>query len=153
MSQWTPHDEDFEQRVRDSFARQTIMATLGARIAQVAPGEVAIDLPFSEQLAQQHGFFHGGVLSTIADSAGGYAAYSLFSPEASVMTVEFKINFLSPADGEALRALGRVIKPGRRLTICDVEVYASKAGRESLCAKMQQTMMCIEGHPGIHRAG
>ncbi|WP_366555302.1 PaaI family thioesterase [Aquibaculum sediminis] len=153
MSQWTSYDEDFEQRVRDSFSRQQIMATLGARLTEVAPGEVAIALPFSEHLAQQHGFFHGGVLSTIADSAGGYAAYSLYPPEASVMTVEFKINFLAPADGEALRALGRVIKPGRRLTICDVEVYASKQGRESLCAKMQQTMMRIEGHPGIQRAG
>lgn len=153
MTNWTPHDEDFEKRVRDSFSRQKIMATLGARLTEVAPGEAAIVLPFSEHLAQQHGFFHGGVLSTIADSAGGYAAYSLYPPEASVMTVEFKINFLAPADGEALRALGRVIKPGRRLTICDVEVYASKQGRESLCAKMQQTLMRIEGHPGIQRAG
>ena len=147
MTGFTPADADFEARVRASFGRQKIMELLGAAITRVAPGEVEIELPFRDDLTQQHGFFHAGVTSTIADSAGGYAAYSLFPADASVLTTEFKINLLAPADGELLRATGRVIKPGRTLTVCDVDVFAVKNGQARACAKLLQTLMCMAGRP------
>ncbi|HLS69668.1 MAG TPA: PaaI family thioesterase [Kiloniellales bacterium] len=153
MTQWIPHDEYYAQRVHASFERQGIMDTLGARLCRVGPGEVEIQLEYRPGLSQQHGFFHAGVTTTIADSAGGYAAYSLFPPDASVLTVEFKINLLAPADGERLRAIGRVYKSGRTLTLCDVEVFVSKAGREKVCAKMQQTLMRLEARSDIMVAG
>ncbi len=147
MNSFTPADPDFEARVRDSFARQSIMELIGAAITKVEPGLVEIHLPHRADLCQQHGFFHAGVTSTIADSAGGYAAFSLFPADASVLTAEFKINLLAPADGERLRALGRVVKPGRTLTICEVDVFALKDGREKLCAKLLQTLMTMHGRP------
>ncbi|HMB74914.1 MAG TPA: PaaI family thioesterase, partial [Kiloniellaceae bacterium] len=116
-------------------------------LTAVAPGQATILLPFRADLCQQHGFFHAGVTSTIADSAGGYAAYSLFPAGSSVMTVEFKINLLAPADGELLRAEGRVVRPGRRLTVCDVEVFAEKSGSPTLCARLMQTLICLENKP------
>ncbi|MEM7226264.1 MAG: PaaI family thioesterase [Pseudomonadota bacterium] len=145
MSAFTPATTDFAERVRDSFERQSIMGLIGAELTRVEPGLVVIELPFREDLCQQHGFFHAGVTSTIADSAGGYAAFSLFPAEASVLTTEFKINLLAPADGERLRAIGRVVKPGRTLTICDVEVFAVKAGAEKICAKLLLTHMTMHG--------
>lgn len=147
MSGFQPLDPDFEARVRASFRRQGIMETLGAELGRVEPGLVEIALRFRPGLSQQHGFFHAGVTSTIGDSAGGYAGLSLFPAEATVLTVEYKINLLAPADGQCLRALGRVIKPGRTLTICDVEVFVEKEGRERLCAKLQQTLMRLDGRP------
>ena len=147
MTGFTPASPDYAQRVRDSFARQSIMALIGAELTAVEPGLVVIELPYRENLCQQHGFFHAGVTSTIADSAGGYAAFSLFPAGASVLTTEFKINLLAPADGERLRAVGRVVKPGRTLTICDVEVFAVKGGQEKICAKLLQTLMTMHGKP------
>ena len=147
MTDFTPRTEDFAERVRASFARQTIMGLIGAELASVAPGRVTIALPYRDDLCQQHGFFHAGVTSTIADSAGGYAAFTLFPAGSSVLTVEFKINLLAPADGERLRAEGRVLRPGRRLTVCDVDVFAEKAGQATLCAKLQQTLICLENRP------
>ncbi len=147
MTTFTSADPNFADRVRDSFARQSIMELIGAQLSRVEPGLVEIALPYRADLCQQHGFFHAGVTSTIADSAGGYAAFSLFPADASVLTTEFKINLLAPADGERLRALGRVLKPGRTLTICEVEVFALKDGREKLCAKLLQTLMTMHGRP------
>ncbi len=146
-------DPDFARRVRDSFDRQTIMGLIGARMTRVEPGEVEIELPFRGDLCQQHGFFHAGVTSTIADSAGGYAAFSLFPADASVLTVEFKINLLAPADGDLLRAVGRVVKPGRTLTVTEAEVLVVKGGREKTCARMAQTLMCLAGRPDMPQAG
>ena len=143
-----PANADFEQRVSDSFGRQAMMGLIGARLALIEPGHVRIELPFRADLTQQHGFFHGGVTSTIADSAGGYAAFSLFPAEASVLTVEFKINLVAPARGESLLAVGRVIRPGRTLTLCDIEVQAIDGGAASLCAKGLQTIMRLDGRPG-----
>jgi uncharacterized protein (TIGR00369 family) len=143
----TPKDPNFEARVRASFGRQGIMELIGARIARVEPGLVEIELPYRAELTQQHGFFHAGITSTIADNAAGYAAYSLMPADASVLTTEFKINLLAPADGDELRALGRVIKPGRTLTVCEVDVFAVKDGRAKLCAKLLETLMCLEGRP------
>jgi uncharacterized protein (TIGR00369 family) len=153
MPDFLAQDPDFARRVRASFDRQTIMGLIGARLVRVAPGEVEIELPFRADLCQQHGFFHAGVSSTIADSAGGYAAYSLFPADASVLTVEFKINLLAPADGELLRAIGRVVKPGRTLTVTEVEVLAVKEGAGKACARMTQTLMCLAGRPDIAAAG
>lgn len=147
MTDFQPSDADFADRVRASFARQSIMALIGAKLSRVEAGLVEIALPYRPELCQQHGFFHAGVTSTIADSAGGYAAFSLFPADASVLTTEFKINLLAPADGERLRALGRVIKPGRTLTVCEVEVFALKDGKEKLCAKLLQTLMTLHGRP------
>ena len=144
---FTPKDPDFEARVRASFARQGIMELIGARLTRVEPGLVEIELPYRADLTQQHGFFHAGITSTIADSAGGYAAFSLMPAEASVLTTEFKINLLAPAEGELLRALGRVVRPGRLLTVCDVDVFALKDGAAKPCAKLLETLMCLEGRP------
>ncbi len=153
MPEFTPKDSAFAERVRASFARQTIMALIGARLGRIAPGEVEIELPFRADLCQQHGFFHAGVTSTIADSAGGYAAFTLFPADASVLAVEFKINLLAPADGDLLRAVGRVVKPGRTLTVTEAEVSVVKDGVEKPCARLSQTLMCLAGRPDMPQAG
>ncbi len=140
-----PRDPAFARRVADSFARQGAMAHLGAELAAVGPGAVEIRLPYRAEVSQQHGFFHGGVVATIADSAGGYAAYSLMPRDASVLTVEYKINLVAPAKGQALVARGRVVKPGRTLSVTAVDVFAVDGGRETLCAVMQQTLICLHG--------
>jgi uncharacterized protein (TIGR00369 family) len=140
-----PADPEFERRVRDSFARQKVMATIGARLVRVEAGVVAIELPWREDLTQQHGYVHAGITSTIADSAGGYAAFSLFPAGSSVLTVEYKMNLMAPAAGERFVATGRVLKPGRTITICALEVVAVKDGREKICAAGLQTMMCLHG--------
>ncbi len=132
-------DPDFSRRVRASFARQKAMALIGARLAAVEPGSVEIHLPFREDLTQQKGYVHGGVIGMIADSACGYAAYTLMPASASLVTVEYKINLLAPALG-ALRARGEVIRPGRALTVTRGEVYAED-GRP--VASMQQTLMML----------
>ena len=153
MPSFTPKDFAFAQRVHESFQRQSIMGLIGARLSRVEPGEVEIELPFRADLCQQHGFFHAGVTSTIADSAAGYAGYSLFAADSSVLTVEFKINLLAPADGELLRAVGRVVKPGRTLTITEAEVFVTKNGGEKPCARLSQTLMCLNGRPDMPQAG
>jgi uncharacterized protein (TIGR00369 family) len=138
-------DPQFEQRVRASFARQGVMRAIGAAMTRVEPGIVMIELPFRADLTQQHGYFHAGITATIADSAAGYAAYSLFPADSSVLTVEFKINLLAPADGERLVATGRVKKSGRTLTICEFEVAAVKSGKSTVCALGLDTLMCLHG--------
>jgi uncharacterized protein (TIGR00369 family) len=120
------------------------MRLIGASIVRVAPGAVDIELPFRDDLTQQHGYFHAGISSTIADSAGGYAAYTLFPASSSVLTVEFKMNLVAPAEGEKLVARGRVKKAGRTLTVCELEVVAVKGGRERACAYGLQTMMRLD---------
>ena len=137
-----PH---FAARVQASFARQRVMALLGAELTRIDPGVCEIRLPFKEELCQQHGFFHGGVIGTIADSAGGYAGFSLMPEDASVLTVEYKLNLVAPADGECLVARGRVVKPGRTLVVCRADVTICKNGRESLCATLLQTLMTMHG--------
>src|SRR5258708_6073169 len=127
-----PTDPDFESRVRASFARQAVMGLIGATITRVVPGEVEITLPFRADLTQQHGYFHAGMTSTIADSAGGYAGYSLFPADSSVLTVEFKINLLAPAAGERFIALGEGVKARRTLTICPLEGAAIAGAPRSL---------------------
>jgi uncharacterized protein (TIGR00369 family) len=140
-----PADSDFANRVRASFARQQVMGFIGARMTRVEPGLVEIELPFRRELTQQHGYFHAGITGTIADSAGGYAGYTLFPADSSVLTVEYKLNLLAPADGERLVATGRVVKPGRTLTICELAVMAVRNGKETACAHGLQTLMCLHG--------
>jgi uncharacterized protein (TIGR00369 family) len=146
---WTPRDPAWRERVRESFARQTIMKTIGAGLVRVAPGEVDIELPFRDDLCQQHGFLHAGVVTAIADSAGGYAALSLMPPSAAVLTVEFKVNLLAPARGDRFLARGRVLRPGRTLTVCSAEVVAVNDGRERPVAAMLTTMMAVEERPDV----
>ncbi len=145
MSRFVPKSRDFEARVRDSFARQGAMALIGARLERVEPGAVDIAVDFRPEVSQQHGFFHGGIVGTIADSAGGYAAFSLMPDDATVLTVEYKINLIAPADGERLIARGRVIKPGRTLTVAHVDVYVHRDGHDHNCATMLQTLMTMAG--------
>ncbi|RMF45961.1 MAG: PaaI family thioesterase [Deltaproteobacteria bacterium] len=140
-----PRDPDFDRKVRDSFARQQFMATLGAELTELAPGHCVISLPYRPELSQQHGYFHGGVIGTLADNSCGYAAYSLMPQGCSVLTVEYKLNLLAPGDGDLLIARGEVVKPGRTLTICRSEVIVVKDGREKLCATALATLMCMAG--------
>jgi uncharacterized protein (TIGR00369 family) len=138
-------DPDYEQRVRASFARQAAMGLIGATMTTVEPGRCTIELPVRDDLTQQHRYVHGGVVGMIADSAGGYSAFTLMPPGAGVLTVEFKINMLAPARGERLVARGEVVKPGRTLSIVRADVWALEAGGETLIAAMQQTLMVMHG--------
>ncbi|GIL03929.1 MAG: thioesterase [Betaproteobacteria bacterium] len=142
---FTPLDPDFERRVRASFARQAAMGLIGATMTAVEPGRCTIELPVRADLTQQHGFVHGGIVGMIADSAGGYAAFTLMPADASVLTVEYKINMLAPAKGERLVAVGSVVKPGRTLSIVRADVHAIDGARETLVAAMQQTLMVMHG--------
>lgn len=151
MSAFQAADADFERRVRESFVRQGAMRLIGAQLGRVEPGRVDIELPFRDDLSQQHGYFHAGMTSAIADSAGGYAAYTLFPADSSVLTVEFKINLVAPAQGERLIATGRVKKSGRTLTVCEFEVVAVRGGRGKTCALGLQTLMCMQGRPEQQR--
>lgn len=138
-----PKDAAFETRVRSNFERQGVMGLFGAKLTRVEPGEVEITIPFRQDLSQQHGYFHAGVVTTGMDSAGGYAAYTLMPGDSSVLSVEFKVNFMNPAEGDAVRTIGRVVKAGRTLTICTLEAYAVKAGHETLCATGLQTLIQV----------
>jgi uncharacterized protein (TIGR00369 family) len=142
---FVPADEAFEQRVRASFARQRVMTTIGAELTSVAPGEVVIQLPFREDLTQQHGYLHAGIVTAIVDSACGYAAYTLMPADAAVLTVEYKVNFLAPAAGRSFVAYGRVSKAGRTLTVTDGDVIAETAGGPKPIASMMATMMTVSG--------
>jgi uncharacterized protein (TIGR00369 family) len=142
---FTPADAAFEQRVRASFARQRVMNTIGAELTSVSPGEVVIELPFREDLTQQHGYLHAAMITAIADSACGYAAYTLMPGDAAVLTAEYKVNFLAPAAGRRFVAYGRVTKPGRTLTVTAGDVVAeTEAGRKPV-ATMLATMMTVSG--------
>jgi uncharacterized protein (TIGR00369 family) len=147
-----PLDPNFEQKVRDSFSRQKLMDTIGARINKIAPGYCEIHLNYIADLTQQHGFFHGGIIGTIADTSAGYAAYSLMPAGDSVLTVEYKLNLVAPGDGNRLIARGHVVKPGRTLTIAKADVWVLKDGIEKLCATTLVTLMRMAGkadHPTI----
>ena len=137
-------ESSIEKRVRDSFDRQTAMKMIGASITRIEQGEVTIELPFRSDFTQQHGFIHAGVVSMIVDTACGYAALTRMPESTTVLSAEYKVNFLSPAEGEKLIARGRVIKPGRTLTVCYGEVYAQKDGIEKLAATMMATMIARE---------
>jgi uncharacterized protein (TIGR00369 family) len=144
LEQASPEVQD---RIRASFERQGLMGHLGARLSHIGPGRVHIQLPSRPEVTQQHGYFHAGASSAIADSAGGYAAFTLFPEGTSVLTVEYKINLLAPAQGEHIEAVGKVLRPGRTLTVCQLEVFGVQGTTRSLVAAGQQTLICIDGRP------
>ena len=144
MSGFQPRNPDFDSRTRESFARQRFMETLGTELTVVEPGHVEMRLPFRPELSQQHGFFHGGVIGTLADNASGYAAFTMLDAKDSILTVEYKMNIVSPGRGDTLIAVGTVIKPGRRLIICETRIYAENDGKRTLCATALCTMMAME---------
>jgi uncharacterized protein (TIGR00369 family) len=149
MGSFHPADPEFERRVRGSFARQPMMTTLGATLERVAPGEVDIRLPFRADLTQQHGFLHAGAMTSIVDSACGYAALTLMPAGAAVLSVEFKVNLIAPGKGESVLARGRVLKAGRTLTTCAGDVFAVVGGEEKLVLTLLGTMMTVHGRPDL----
>ena len=144
MSQFIVHNQDYATRVRESFARQGFMHYLGAKLIEVGPGTVEIEVPFSKNLAQQHGFFHGGVIGTIADNVGGYSSFTLMAATDSVLSIEYKLNLMSPAKGDKLIARGRVLRPGRMITTSQSDIFVVRDGKEKLCATMLGTFMTMK---------
>ena len=144
---FVPPDPAFASRVRDSFSRQGAMRTIGASLTALEPGYCAIELVPAPAISQQHGYVHAGIVAAIVDTAGGYAGFTLFPADASVLTVEFKLNLLAPAQGERLVAEGFVVRSGRTLTITRGEVHGIERGRRTLVGLMQQTLMTMHGKP------
>lgn len=144
-----PQDPDYRARVENSFARQKVMNTLKINLARIDPGEIELTFSYHEELTQQHGFIHAGVLATALDSACGYAAFSLMPPQAAVLTIEFKTNLLAPAQGDFFRIVGRVLKPGRTITVCQAEAFACRQNEAKLVASMTATLMSLFDREGI----
>jgi uncharacterized protein (TIGR00369 family) len=142
-----PPDPDFERRVRASFDRQGAMRLIGAQLGTIGPGYCRVELPYRDDLTQQDGYIHAGIVSAIVDAAGGYAGFTLFPADTNVLTVEYKLNLVAPAVGERLIAEAEVVKPGRTLSITRGEVYAERGDKRTLCAIMQQTLMVMAGKP------
>jgi len=138
---------DKEREVRASFARQGLMAAIGAVMAELTPGACTLVLPFSDAVGQQHGFFHGGIVGALADSAGGYAALSLAPLESEVVTLEYKVNFLRPAAGQRLVAMGTVLRAGRSVTVARADVFIERDGARVLCATILQSIMAPPAPP------
>lgn len=139
----------YADRVKGSFARQGAMQTLGARLGLLEPGAVDIELSWAAALTQQHGFLHAGMVATALDSACGYAGFTLMAEDAAVLTIEFKINLLAPAKGERFRMEGRVIKPGRTITVCEGRAFAIDGSQQKLVATMGCTLMAVTGRDAI----
>src|SRR2546421_7735069 len=139
-----PLNPSFSQDVEDNFARQPIMKLIGARLSLVEPGVVEITLPYRADLLQQNGYLHAGIITTIADSASGYAAFTLMPAGSNVLSIEFKVNLLRPAQGETFIARAEVIKAGRTLTVVRADVFGINGKQErELVATMQGTMICL----------
>ena len=143
MSTRPPLGAEVEQRVRESFKGQILFNTLNGKITHISPGELHLEAPFDERFTQQDGFLHAGIVTTLMDSACGFAAYTLMPADSRVLSVEFKVNLLNPAQGERFRAEGRVIKPGKTLTVCEGRLFSLSDAGEKLVAAMQATMICI----------
>lgn len=143
MPEFEPADPSFSERVRNSFGRQAFMRTIGATIDAIRPGSCEIRLQVTPALGQQHGYVHAGVTSSIADSAAGYAAFTLFPSDAEVLTIEFKINLLAPADAVELVARARVVRAGRTVSVVQSDVFGIRDGVEKHIATMQASMICI----------
>lgn len=145
-----PSDPGYADRVRASFGRQAVMATMGIRLVEVGPGEVVLAMTHRDDLTQQHGFLHAGVVSTALDSACGYAAFSLMPADAAVLTIEFKVNLLSPARGPDFRFEGRVTKAGRTVSVVDARAIERGDRGEKVIATMTATVMTVQGRAGVH---
>jgi uncharacterized protein (TIGR00369 family) len=144
-----PPDPACESRVRTSFDAQPAMATIGARLTRVAPGEVDVELPFRADLTQQHGFLHAGIVAAALDSACGYAAFTLMPADAGVLSIEFKVNLLAPAQGERILVRGRVVRAGRTISVCQGDAFAVRDGQERHVATMTATMMTVIGRENV----
>lgn len=134
----------FQTKVKESFASQKFMEHIGAELISVEPGFCEIHVPFNDNLTQQNGFFHAGVISTVADNVAGYASLSLMKEHSMVLSVEFKLNLIRPGVGELLVGKGEVLKYGKTLTVCRSDVFIVKDGVEKLCAAAQLTMIEVE---------
>lgn len=141
--------DDFRERITASYSRQKAMATIGAVLTRVEHGSIEIEMPFDEKLTQQHGILHAGIISAALDTACGYAAYTVTDPEASILTIEFKVNLLSPGRGERFLFRGDVTKPGSTIIVADGRAYAIGDGPAKLIASMTGTMMVIRGREDI----
>lgn len=145
MESFDPLDKNYEKKIKESFSRQPFMDFINAELVEIKPGYCEIHLPYKNDLCQQHGYFHAGIIGTIADNCGGYAAFSLMPKGASVLTVEYKMNLVAPGDGDLLIGCAQVIKPGRTLTICKAEVFVVKHKIRTLCATSLMTVMAMHG--------
>lgn len=143
-AEFKPSNPDYAKTVRESFARQGLMTTLGASIATLEPGFCVIEMPYSPGVSQQQGFFHGGAIGAIADTAAGYAAYSLMLAGSEILTVEYKLNLVRAAMPPILRAEGRVLRAGKTLTVCRADIYHQGVGGMESCALLQSTLMRVE---------
>jgi uncharacterized protein (TIGR00369 family) len=143
MNSYQPVDPHFEFRVRSSFEKQGVMKTIGASLAKITPGEVVIEFSHDPSLTQQHGYIHAGVITTVVDSACGYAAYTLMPADSEVLSVEYKVNFMSPARGEKFQGIGKVVRAGRTITVCSGDVVAIEGGKEKVVAIMLATMISV----------
>ena len=141
---FTPQFPDYKSKVEQSFASQKFMEHIGAELISVEPGFCEIHIPFNESLTQQNGFFHAGVISTLADNVAGYASLSLMKEHSMVLSVEFKLNLMRPGAGELLIGKGEVLKYGKTLTVCRADVFIVKDGVEKLCAAAQLTMIEVD---------
>jgi uncharacterized protein (TIGR00369 family) len=150
MSKFQAKNPNFERHVRESFARQQLMHTLGATLTFVEPGQIEIELPYRADLTQQHGFIHAGVVASVLDTACGYAAFSLMPAGAAVLSIEFKVNLLTPARGERLIARAEVKRAGRTITVCTADAYAVEGESNKVVATMVATIMCIEGREDLN---
>ena len=141
MNQFTPRNPDYVQSVRDSFATQSFLRLIGAKLGSIQPGAVEVIVPWRKDLGQQHGYFHAGVIATAADNAGGYSAYSMLPAGWSMLSTEFKINLISPGIGERIMARGQLLKAGRTLFPARVDIFCDQNGSEKLIAAFQMTLI------------
>jgi uncharacterized protein (TIGR00369 family) len=152
VTEFTPIDPDYEARVRSSFEKQGVMQTIGATLTRVAPGEVVIEFAYDPSLTQQHGYIHAGVVTTVVDSACGYAAYTLMPPGSEVLSIEYKVNFMYPAKGESFKGIGKVLRSGRTITVCSGDVVAVERGKEKVVATMLATMISVAGYASVDKS-
>jgi uncharacterized protein (TIGR00369 family) len=151
MGSFKPKDPQFRSRVEASFNRQQVMKTLGVTIASLQPGEIELVMPYDAAYTQQHGFMHAGIIATVLDNACGYAAFSLMPNDAAILTVEFKTNLLTPGRGERFIFRGKVVKPGRTITVCEAQAFAVDGGEEKLIATMTGTLMALFERADLER--
>ena len=151
MGSFKPKDPQFRSRVEASFNQQQVMKTLGVTIASLQPGEIELVMPYAAAYTQHHGFMHAGIIATVLDNACGYAAFSLVPDDAAMLTVEFKTNLLAPARGERFIFRGKVVKPGRTITVCEAQAYAVGGGEEKLIATMTGTLMALFERADLER--
>lgn len=147
MLAYRVQSDDFDVQVRESFGNQSFMASIGAELVAVAPGSVEIALPVRDDLLQHHGYLHGAVIAAIVDTACGYSAMTLMPPGSTVLTVEYKVNFMAPASGDRILARGRVLRPGRNLTVCSGEALSVVDGDENVVAALMATMVRVRPRP------